>query len=499
MDQEPEDTTIIEDEVLAQDGDNQISEEEHNSIGALEEALVTETAEDETPEAPDVEITIEEPPEAPAEASTMPETSAEEPIETPAIEVSEETVSEEPSADAEPAINEVVEETILEESNPSEDISVKEALVAEEVAEEIPLNEKSTEEVPPTTNDEAPAEELSAEETPADAEAPGEETNASQTPTEESLVVETPPEETPPEETPTVVISSAEPLTEEAIPESATNNEEQVIPEMDPEPQPEESVKKTKLKKGKKVGKNKSEEDAVVIDGDEAEVAAPINGNHEIAPVAEGEAEKSSAVETLDAEYNVNGTPIEENDMDKLEKAVDDNAEAQINGNHDIALIAEVEATKPLEVTKEDNELNKSEGILRIPSQNMNKQPNKQESAVEEKESAKRPVEPVSAPSLNGTCNMKSSTSFDTPKKPSIECNIGNTRVRDNGSNLANSANSRMQAMPSKTSMNGSNVVAQQRSIEEIKASVSITYCEVFGPSRRRGMAQVMNYHPGWH
>ena len=44
----------------------------------------------------------------------MAESSAEEPIDTPAIEVSEETVSEEPSADAEPAINEIVEEILTQ-------------------------------------------------------------------------------------------------------------------------------------------------------------------------------------------------------------------------------------------------------------------------------------------------------------------------------------------------------------------------------------------------
>jgi len=502
MDQEPEDTTTIEDEVFAQDGDDQLSGEEHNSIGAndaSEEELVTETAEGETPEVvPDVEITIEENPEEPAETGTMPETSAEEPIETPAIEISEETVADEPSADtdAELAINESVEETILEEvPNPSVDISVKEELGAEEVPEEIPLSEKSTEEISPTTYDEAPGVELSAEETSAadadPAETPGEETNALDNPTEESLV------ENHPEETPTVVISSEEPSTEEAIPESATNNEEQVIPEMDTEPQPEELGKKNKLKKGKKVGKNKSDEDAIVTD-DVDEVSAPINGDHETAPIiAEGEAEKSSKVETLDAEHNGNGIPIEENGMDILEKAVDDNTEAQINGNHDIAPIAEVEVTKPMgaEIAKEDNEMNKFEEIKHVPSQNINKQ----EFGVEEKESAKRPVEPMSTPSLNGTYNGKPSSSFDAPKKSSIECNIGNTRVRDNGSNLATSANSGMQAMPSRKSMNGSNVVTQQRSIEEIKASVSITYCEVFGPSRRRSVSQVMNYHPGWH
>ena len=44
-----------------------------------------------------------------------------------------------------------------------------------------------------------------------------------------------------------------------------------------------------------------------------------------------------------------------------------------------------------------------------------------------------------------------------------------------------------------------SNVVSQRRTLEEIKASIRITYCECFGTNRRRGMAQAMNYQSGWH
>ena len=35
-------------------------------------------------------------------------------------------------------------------------------------------------------------------------------------------------------------------------------------------------------------------------------------------------------------------------------------------------------------------------------------------------------------------------------------------------------------------------------SVEQLMASVSVTYCEVFCPSRRRGVPQVMNYSNGW-
>ena len=41
------------------------------------------------------------------------------------------------------------------------------------------------------------------------------------------------------------------------------------------------------------------------------------------------------------------------------------------------------------------------------------------------------------------------------------------------------------------------NVVSQRKTLPEIKAGVSITYCEVFGSSRRRSIAQVMNYQSG--
>ena len=41
--------------------------------------------------------------------------------------------------------------------------------------------------------------------------------------------------------------------------------------------------------------------------------------------------------------------------------------------------------------------------------------------------------------------------------------------------------------------------VQRRKSLEQIKASVCITYCEVFGPSRRRGVSQIMNYSQGWH
>ena len=41
------------------------------------------------------------------------------------------------------------------------------------------------------------------------------------------------------------------------------------------------------------------------------------------------------------------------------------------------------------------------------------------------------------------------------------------------------------------------NVVTQRKTLPEIKAGVSITYCEVFGSSRRRSIAQVMNYQSG--
>ena len=37
----------------------------------------------------------------------------------------------------------------------------------------------------------------------------------------------------------------------------------------------------------------------------------------------------------------------------------------------------------------------------------------------------------------------------------------------------------------------------QRKTLPEIKAGVSITYCEVFGSSRRRSIAQVMNYQSG--
>eukprot|EP00093_Oithona_nana_P004227 04227.XXX_120599_120766_1 [CDS] Oithona nana genome sequencing. len=37
------------------------------------------------------------------------------------------------------------------------------------------------------------------------------------------------------------------------------------------------------------------------------------------------------------------------------------------------------------------------------------------------------------------------------------------------------------------------------KSLEQLKSSTYVTYCEVFGVSRRRSMAQVQNYHPGWH
>ena len=46
--------------------------------------------------------------------------------------------------------------------------------------------------------------------------------------------------------------------------------------------------------------------------------------------------------------------------------------------------------------------------------------------------------------------------------------------------------------------ISSNNVVGSQRkTLPEIKAGVSITYCEVFGSSRRRSIAQVMNYQSG--
>ena len=46
--------------------------------------------------------------------------------------------------------------------------------------------------------------------------------------------------------------------------------------------------------------------------------------------------------------------------------------------------------------------------------------------------------------------------------------------------------------------ISANNVVGSQRkTLPEIKAGVSITYCEVFGSSRRRSIAQVMNYQSG--
>ena len=46
--------------------------------------------------------------------------------------------------------------------------------------------------------------------------------------------------------------------------------------------------------------------------------------------------------------------------------------------------------------------------------------------------------------------------------------------------------------------ISSNNVVGSKRTtLPEIKAGVSITYCEVFGSSRRRSIAQVMNYQSG--
>ena len=38
----------------------------------------------------------------------------------------------------------------------------------------------------------------------------------------------------------------------------------------------------------------------------------------------------------------------------------------------------------------------------------------------------------------------------------------------------------------------------EAKTVEQLKASVSVTYCEVFCSSRRRAMPQIMNYSTGW-
>ena len=55
-----------------------------------------------------------------------------------------------------------------------------------------------------------------------------------------------------------------------------------------------------------------------------------------------------------------------------------------------------------------------------------------------------------------------------------------------------------MTSTASNRKISSNNVVGSQRkTLPEIKAGVSITYCEVFGSSRRRSIAQVMNYQSG--
>lgn len=105
-------------------------------------------------------------------------------------------------------------------------------------------------------------------------------------------------------------------------------------------------------------------------------------------------------------------------------------------------------------------------------------------------------------PTFDRTPEVKPSTNFETAaKKPSVlESNIGNTRIKDNGSNLAPTTASEITSMTSTASrkISSNNVVGSQRkTLPEIKAGVTITHCEVFGSSRRRSISQVMNYQSG--
>jgi len=234
-------------------------------------------------------------------------------------------------------------------------------------------------------------------------------------------------------------------------------------------------------------------------------VEAPtINGNHVI---EESEVEKPSEVEietlaleekptneiSIETNGPTNEIPIETNgisedpkDVEKVEKEVD------------LTTINE-DSTQTIGESPK-NILPPPEASVPYPSS----------SKTNNQESVQAPILPASVKTVTPTFNripeVKPSTNFETAKKPVVvESNIGNTRIKDNGSNLApttNPATPRMRpteitSTASTRKISSDNVVSQRKTLPEIKAGVSITYCEVFGSSRRRSIAQVMNYQSG--
>merc|ERR1711971_1063628 len=467
-----------EESIKMQDGGNQLSEQEEVTLngvpinGNVEQEKPEVVADDETPslETPAIETpameetpTVDSIPEAPAESATSTDETAEAPSETPA----ESATSKDETA-------EVPSETPVEtpEATKTEETPVEDLPAAEE-----------------TPAEETPVEESPVLETPAE------------TPAEESPVLVTPAKETPvvessPDETPALVVSAPE----ETVPEKKN---EETIPEMAPEPKPEEQLgKKKKLKKGKKVGKNKSED--VEVTTPQPVEAPAINGNHVI---VEREVEKPSEVEietlaleekptneiSIETNGPTNEIPIETNgisedpkDVEKVEKEVD------------LTTINE-DSTQTIGESPK-NILPPPEASVPCPSS----------SKTNNQESVQAPILPASVKTVTPTFNripeVKPSTNFETAKKPVVvESNIGNTRIKDNGSNLApttNPATPRMRpteitSTASTRKISSDNVVSQRKTLPEIKAGVSITYCEVFGSSRRRSIAQVVNYQSG--
>merc|ERR1711971_608847 len=474
-----------EESIKMQDGGNQLSEQEEVTLngvpinGNVEQEKPEVVADDEAPslETPAIETpameetpTVDNIPEAPAESATSTDETAEVPSETP-VETAE-TPAAETSALETPA-----------EETPS-----------------VPMEEVATVETPSETPAETP-EATKTEETPVE-DPPVLETPA-ETPAEESPVLVTPTKETPvvessPDETPALVVSAPE----ETVPEKKN---EETIPEMAPEPKPEEQLgKKKKLKKGKKVGKNKSED--VEVTTPQPVEAPAINGNHVI---EESEVEKppEAEIETLVLEEQptneisietngpTNEIPIETNGISEDPKDVEKVVEKEV----DLTAINE-DSTQTIG--------NSPKNIL-PPPETAAPYPSETSSKTNNQESVKAPISlPTSVKTATPTFNrnpeeVKPFANFETvAKKPVVlESNIGNTRIRDNGSNLALVTATEKTSMTSTASnrkISSNNVVGSQRkTLPEIKAGVSITYCEVFGSSRRRSIAQVMNYQSG--
>merc|ERR1711971_448852 len=441
-----------EESIKMQDGGNQLSEQEEVTLngvpinGNVEQEKPEVVADDETPslETPAIKTpameetpTVDNIPEAPAESATSTDETAEAPSETPALET--------------PA-----EET---PSVPMEEVATVET--PSETPAETPEATK-TEETP--VEDLPAAEETPAEETPVE-ESPVLETPA-ETPAEESPVLVTPAKETPvvessPDETPALVVSAPE----ETVPEKKN---EETIPEMAPEPQPEEQL---------------------------AVEAPAINGNHVI---EESEVEKppEAEIETLVLEEQpTNEISIETNGISEDPKDVEKIVEKEV----DLTAINE-DSTQTIG--------NSPKNIL-PPPETAAPYPSETSSKTNNQESVKAPISlPTSVKTATPTFNrnpeeVKPFANFETvAKKPVVlESNIGNTRIRDNGSNLALVTATEKTSMTSTASnrkISSNNVVGSQRkTLPEIKAGVSITYCEVFGSSRRRSIAQVMNYQSG--